>query len=141
MLQQLVHKDKYWRAVAYTICKDKYLADDLVQDMYLRMYNKDKEVKDYYIVVTLRNLFLDHCRKPIVHNIDDLIHLEENINKFEICDNSLNIINSLSWLERELLELSYNQSLRDIEKEFNINYAFVHRTIKKARKKWQRKKV
>lgn len=51
-----------------SICKDIHLANDIVQDMYLRLNKyldkpekiiKDGEVNSYFIYITLRNLFYD----------------------------------------------------------------------------------
>ena len=39
MLNEICKKDKYWRTIAFAICKDKDLADDLVQDMYVKLHN------------------------------------------------------------------------------------------------------
>ena len=33
--------DKFFREKAFLICKDKYDADDLVQEMYLKLYRYD----------------------------------------------------------------------------------------------------
>ncbi len=54
--------------MAMSICKDINLANDIVQDMYLRLNKyldkpekiiKDGEVNSYFIYITLRNLFYD----------------------------------------------------------------------------------
>ena len=54
--------------MARSICKDVNLANDLVQDMYLRVNKyvdnpekiiKDGQVNSYFIYITLRNLFYD----------------------------------------------------------------------------------
>lgn len=54
--------------MAMSICKDVHLANDIVQDMYLRLNRyidnpekiiKDGEVNSYFIYITLRNLFYD----------------------------------------------------------------------------------
>jgi RNA polymerase sigma factor (sigma-70 family) len=54
--------------MAMSICKDIHLANDIVQDMYLRLNKyldkpekiiKDGEVNSYFIYITLRNLFYD----------------------------------------------------------------------------------
>ena len=37
ILKELSSNDKKWRKIAYGICKDKQLADDLVQDAYLKL--------------------------------------------------------------------------------------------------------
>ena len=58
MIEQLAKKDTYWRRIAYNICKNKMLADDLVQDMYLALSNVTKEINDFYVIIVIRNIYL-----------------------------------------------------------------------------------
>jgi DNA-directed RNA polymerase specialized sigma24 family protein len=135
VLELLAKKDKYWREIAFKICKDKYLADDLVNDMYLQLAeNKtyDSTKGDWYIIIVIRNLFINHTKQRVEFSIDDVI-IKETQNYFEIDDNELELIKGLKWWERELLELSYDHSLRDLGEKLNINYAFIYRTIKRIR--------
>ena len=132
MLEVLAKKDAYWRKIAFNICKDKYLADDLVNDMYLKLATNEKAISDWYVVIVIRNLFIDSTKKKKETSIDDLTTKEVN-NNYEIDDNELQLIQGLKWWERELLELSFDHSLRELGEKLNINYAFIHRTIKRIR--------
>ena len=138
MLEELSKKDKQWRQIAFNICKNKYLADDLVQDMYFNLMNVEKEINDYYVVITILNLFRAHLRDE--KKIKTITYEDFRINQvapFEIDDNELLMINSLKWYEKELIEMSFDNSLRDIQKELNINYQFTNRILTKAKNKWQ----
>ena len=132
MLEVLSKKDDYWRKIALKICKDKYLADDLVNDMYLKLYNNEKANSDWYVIIVIRNLFLDSLKQKREISIDE-VTIKETHNHFEIDDNELELIKGLKWWERELLELSYDHSLRELGEKLNINYAFIYRTIKRVR--------
>ena len=132
MLEELSKKDEYWRQIAFKICKDKYLADDLVNEMYLKLYNNEKASIDWYVIIVIRNLFIDFTKQRIEISIDEITTKEIN-NTFEIDDNELELIKGLKWWERELLELSFDHSLRELGEKLNINYAFIHRTIKRIR--------
>ncbi len=132
MLEVLSKKDDYWRKIALKICKDKYLADDLVNDMYLKLYNNEKANSDWYVIIVIRNLFLDSLKQKREISIDE-VTVKETHNHFEIDDNELELIKGLKWWERELLELSYDHSLRELGEKLNINYAFIYRTIKRVR--------
>lgn len=68
MWEILIKRHKEWISMAMSICKDVHLANDIVQDMYLRLNRyidnpekiiKDGEVNSYFIYITLRNLFYD----------------------------------------------------------------------------------
>ena len=50
ILHEISLKDKEWRSFAYSLTKDKEKADDLVQEMYLRIYSKcqNKKLTDLY---------------------------------------------------------------------------------------------
>lgn len=132
MLEVLSKKDDYWRKIALKICKDKYLADDLVNDMYLKLYDNEKANSDWYVIIVIRNLFLDSLKQKREISIDE-VTVKETHNHFEIDDNELELIKGLKWWERELLELSYDHSLRELGEKLNINYAFIYRTIKRVR--------
>ena len=132
MLELLAKKDNYWRQIAYKICKDKYLADDIVNDMYLKLADNEKAKNDFYVVIVIRNLFIDTTKERKYITIDDNFTKEVNSN-YELDDNELQLIDSLEWWERDLIELSHDYSLRELGKKLNINYAFIHRTIKRVR--------
>lgn len=132
MLGLLAKKDNYWRQIAYKICKDKYLADDIVNDMYLKLADNEKAKNDFYVVIVIRNLFIDTTKERKYITIDENFTKEVNTN-YELDDNELQLIDSLEWWERDLIELSHDYSLRELGKKLNINYAFIHRTIKRVR--------
>jgi DNA-directed RNA polymerase specialized sigma24 family protein len=135
MLEELAKKDIQWRQVAFSICKDRSLTDDLVQDMYLKAVKYNKPLNDAYIYFIIKSLFLDHCRKKRKNvSLEDLHFLKDDISTFEIDDSELEIINrykKLDWKQQQLIEESYYNSLRQIEKNFPlINYAYAYRQIK-----------
>lgn len=131
MLHELAKKDKYWRKIAFNICKDKFLADDLVNDMYLALANCNKEINDFYVIVVIKNLFLYHIKQ---NKMIDLELVKEPITEiFEIDDNEKEILDSLKWWEVELIEMNQQYSLREMQQQLNINYAFIYRTIKKIK--------
>ena len=62
MLEVLAKKDSYWRSIAFNICKDRMLADDLVSEMYIRLMDCKKEINDFYVIVTIKNIFLQEIK-------------------------------------------------------------------------------
>ena len=136
ILNELSKKDKEWRKAAYLICKDKMMADDLVQEMYLRLMNRTKW-NDYFVYITLRNLFLDRLRKEKDVRINELHYLEDRTEVFEPDDEEQKVLDAfdeLDWVQKELLlERANGMSLRDIQKRYNINYGFTYRETTKAK--------
>ena len=140
MLEQLAKKDNYWRTVALNISKDRSLADDIVQEMYIKLSDVTKEINDYYVIITILNLFRAHkneVKRDRYKNMpfDDFRITQEEI--FEIDDEEQLFLDSLKWYEKELIEMSYSNSLRYIQKQLNINYQFTNRVLTKAKLKWQ----
>ena len=69
ILAELSKRNDEWLRIAYSICKDKHLSNDLVQKMYLRMrryitnpekIKKDGKINSLYIYVTIKNIFYQH---------------------------------------------------------------------------------
>lgn len=137
-LNDISKKDKYWRNISLAICKDKNLSDDIVQEMYLKVFELDKEITDYYVIIIIKNLFLDYCRKKNYDtSLDEVYNLSIDNSIYEINDDDYFILqkaNNLKWWRKKLLEENYDKSLREIEKEFKINYGFIYRELVKARK-------
>lgn len=93
MLDKLAENHNRWLKMAYSMCNDSYVAHDLVQDMYIRIFtyvkDESKVIKDdgsineSYIYVTLRNVYykwfnrkrkmeeLEFCEWDIIDNLID----------------------------------------------------------------------
>lgn len=139
MLNKLAKKDKLWRQIACKICGDKFLADDLVNEMYLRRFDNDRgqPTTDYYIVCTMKSIYLNMKQTNKLIAVADLAGPDVEQEAFEPDDKQQELIdkaNRLPYTKRELLELNYDNSLRDIEKKFGVNYTYCHRHINEARK-------
>lgn len=140
MLDELAKKDSQWRKAAFNICKDKMLADDIVQDMYIYFSNKNKTVNDYYVVRKLMGLFIDYIRtnKKTI-SLEAMHYLEDRNKPFEPNDEEYEILlrfYGLHWREQQLIIEHHvnDKSLRKIEEEFPmINYGHVFRTIRKSK--------
>lgn len=137
MIEYISKKDNQWRSIALSICKDKMLADDIVQEMYIKVYDCQKEINDFYVIRIIRNLFLDHVKAKKNVSINEFYHLEEKNNNFEPTDYELEIIKQcekLPFLQNGLLKESYDLSVRQISKKYkHIDYGLIHRELNKAR--------
>jgi DNA-directed RNA polymerase specialized sigma24 family protein len=129
MIYELAKKDAQWRKMSYQICKDRDLADELTQEMYLKLQNKIKPLSDGYIFVTLRSLFYDYLKN---NNI-----LIDDFSKFEVIDEEYiegidytELSKDLTWYERTIFELSTLNGQRALGRETGIPLQTIHRVNK-----------
>ncbi len=141
MLDELCKRDKEWRKMAFHICKSKELADDIVQDMYIKFSNYNKQLNDYYIFFAIKSIFLDYLRKEKTK-----VELNENLCNFDEYDyESDNLkeltlikVKELPYFERELLTVTQEISQRQLARETDISFVVINQTIKNTKKQlWQ----
>jgi RNA polymerase sigma factor (sigma-70 family) len=138
MLETLALKHKLWVRMARGICKDNFLADDIVSEMYLKLKDYDKELNDFYIYVTLKSVWLDWIKRE-----SNLRHseLHDNINIDEVeKDLIYEVPDYLTWVEKQILTLRYDKTAKEIEKQYHINQRTVFRIQQKAKEKINGKK-
>ena len=136
MLEELCKRDKDWRKIAFKICKDELLADDLVQESYLKAYNINKQINDFYFILIIKNTFLDYLRQKKTVSIENFYNFKTPEN-FELDDKQLKVVKECYWVAKDLLLMSEDKSIRKIAQELNVNYRFIYRVIEKEKKKWQ----
>ena len=145
ILEELAKKDKYWRQAAFNISKDKNISDDLVQEMYLKIYRislkKYLEINDFYVVRILLNTYLDHLKEnKKTISTEAITDLESRYFKFEPDDKEKFILDNLTFLEKEILTLKQDVSYHEIQRKFNINYQFARRIVLEAQNKYGKTK-
>lgn len=133
MIEQLALKHDLWVKMARGICKDSYLADDLVSEMYLKLNDYNKDVNEYYVYFTIKHLFINWLREEGKYKAIDLAHDLQEEEK-EIVYN-VKIPDCITWVEKQVLLLRQNQSHRDIERQYHINKDKVKRIEQKAKQK------
>lgn len=146
MLEELAKQDSKWRDIAYKICGCRYLADDLTQEMYIKVHKYQlKELKTGYIVTILKYLFYDIKDPRKKTKYDNFSYIDEGSSALNslvsyqnegVDDTDQKIIEdffSLPWFQQEfILETEY-KSLRQIQEETGIKYSYVHAKTKEAR--------
>ena len=136
-INEVVKHNEKWLKIAETMCRDYDLAQDLVQEMYLKLI-KYESINDALVGITLRNLWLDTFKYKKTHETFSIDseefagELASNESEFEVEDHHLKYIerfNELPYRQQELILESYDFSIREIAETFNINRTFVHRQI------------
>ena len=140
MLEELAKRDKDWRKMAFHICKCHDTADDIVQDMYLKFANYDKNVNDFYIYFAIKSIWLDRLKDKKTKTVE----LIDNFNIFadtydfdldEIKEITLKKVKHLPFFERELLIVTTQEmSQRELSRQTGINLLVIQKTVKKTKK-------
>ena len=97
--------------------------------MYLKLHDCKKQINDYYVILTIRSIFLDIKRKPQNTELFDF-SLGDNSSSFEPNDYEQHILDEfdkLKWIEKEFIEESYHKSYREIANDLKgVGYNFVY---------------
>jgi DNA-directed RNA polymerase specialized sigma24 family protein len=140
ILDELAKKDAQWRKMAFQICKDKDLANELVQEMYLKLYQNTNLIKDGYIYTVLRNLFYDYTKqqKDLIVDFSNIEILDDG-DYIEPIDYKA-LIKGLTWYERTMFELSTLVGQRELSRQTGIHIQTIHRINKMVKSKIYGKK-
>jgi hypothetical protein len=148
MIEVLAKKDSYWRKMAFNICKDTSTADDLVNDMYLKLYDCKKEINDGYVYRVINSIFIDNKRKT--KNIIDLdisniliqeIDTEIDFEAEKEYKATKKVFCTLKKHEQIIIKYSYEDGLRKFSRDSEISIF----TVQKIRNKlknlaWEERK-
>ena len=144
-LEQLSLNDKTWRKMALQMVKDKDIADEIVQEMYLK-FESLKTDKQGYIYSILRNIFYDTLKsKEVLENdfsryeTTDDEYQEPTIDTFRTKEEFKELLQPLTWYERTTFELSNQHGQRKLSRMTGIRLQTIHEINKKVKKQiaWQ----
>lgn len=143
MLEKLAENHKKWVAIAYNMCKCKDKANDIVQDMYLKMHELNKYVDDGYIYFIIRSIFIDSKRnqKEYIQNSIDIDRIRtlneyssENEFNTELKRKCFDVAYSkLEKHEKVIIHFSSNLGLREFARESGISISLIQKTKRKLK--------
>ena len=143
MLEKLAENHKKWIAIAYNMCKCKDKANDIVQDMYIKMYELNKSVDDGYIYFVIRSIFIEEKRKQKefpteIENIDYYLSFnnkENNYNTFEDLKKECydNAYKKLEHHEKVIIHFSSTMGLREFARNSEISISLIQKTKRKLK--------
>lgn len=134
---------------------DRDTAQDLVQDMYLRMYKyvenperimyNEDEVNTYFVFVVLRNLFISSQKSMSFDQLEDIDgEIEEPNYDYENAYNRLldelwEEVESWHWYDTKLFKLYHNtdMTIKRISEETKISERSIWNTLDNGRKRIQ----
>lgn len=136
--EQYVHMYRF----AYLRLNDHYLAEEIVQDVFLLAYKKIKELRDCqnpqgWLVKTLGNTIM-HALRTKQFIMSHFVEFDEGIEPsgYDI-DSDLGLREQLSPEEWKLLSMIYNEgySIDEAARMFGIKFETCRKRILRARKK------
>jgi RNA polymerase sigma factor (sigma-70 family) len=157
LLEKLAERDADWMRMAQSFGLTKEWARELVQEMYLKLYDKttyekikygDDDVNTFYVYITLRNLYYDQKRTKVTLQeiqedfTDDVLEignckeiLEELLTEVE------QTLEGMHWYDKKIFEIYYgdNETIRELSEGSKISQSSIFNTIKNVRTKIQQK--
>ena len=142
-------KNDDWIRIAISFGLNKQTAEDLVQEMYIKIFLKLKdgtdimydnnEINYYYIFNTLRWLFLDLKRKHkniYKISIDNLQIEAYDVNYDETVKKVQEALSNMYWYDRKVFEVINNgESVAEFSRKSLIEYYELYNTHKKVKNK------
>lgn len=150
LLALLAARHNDWLTMARSFGLATQDAEDLVQDMYIKMYNfttaekiqYNDDINTFYVYVTLRNLFYDNKKAEVpkvsIDLIRNLAEEEEQYDKeaLEILINEISqCVEDLHWYDKKIFEIYYGrgETIRQLSKGSKISSSSIFNTIKNVR--------
>ena len=153
VLEKLFKRHKDWCNIVESFGCNSETAEDIVQEMYLKIgklvaNGKDisfgDDVNHFYIFRTLTTLFLDHKRKDnrsgiILEEIE--AEQDEEVDYDSKYQKVLDALEDLYWYDRKVFEIVEDgESISELSRKTNISYYSLYNTYKKV-KKYLKKKL
>lgn len=119
MLNELVKHQEQLFKMAVSICKDKDIAEDVLQDTYLKLYESGKrfdEVNTGYIYFTMKSVFLDSVKNTSTKN--RFLPTDNFINVVEEKQTEINVIyKNLTYFEKRLIDALFGREITNDKNE------------------------
>jgi DNA-directed RNA polymerase specialized sigma24 family protein len=148
-LENIFKKHKDWVDIVQTFGCNRETAEDLVQEMYIKIQLKinegldisfgDDDINHIYVFKTLRSLFLDLKRKEKNIYLESEGLLEDvesdfSLNNFDkVYDQVKEELNKMYWYDKKIFELIDNgKSIAKLSRETNISYYSLYNTYRKV---------
>jgi len=155
-IEVIFKKHNDWVDIVQTFGCNKETAEDLVQEMYIKVQIKinngldisfgDEDINHIYVFKTLRTLFLDLKRKEknIYFESDEVLDDVESdfsIDNFdEVYDQVKGELKKMYWYDRKIFDLIDNgKSIAELSRDTNISYYSLYNTYRKVIEKLKEK--
>ena len=146
----LAKKHKTWINIVLSFGCSKTIAEDIVQEMYIKILLKlengldimyEDEINYYYIFKVLKTLYIDLKRKGKnikIINIEDtnLSQYDYDVDYDEAYDIVKDELKNMFWYDRKVFEIiNEGESIADFSRNSYIEYYSLYNTYRKVKDK------
>ena len=152
ILKQIANKHKDWINIVRSFGCNNETAEDIVQEMYIKVQLKLEEGLDIrygdddfnysYVFRILRNLFIDLKRKESkvhivdIDNVEEEFVVDENTDYDKALEKIQNQMDQLFWYDKKVYQIiDDGSSIADLSRKTHIPYYSLYNTFKKVRQK------
>lgn len=149
IIKKIFEKHESWIGIVSSFGCNKVTAEDIVQEMYIKILLKlkdgldiiyvDEEVNYYYIFKTLRTLFIDLKRKEknlTYQEINNCMLLSQDANFKSVYEDVQNTLNELYWYDKKIFDIiNSGETIASLSRKTGIKYYSLYNTYKKVKEK------
>jgi len=154
-LEKVFSKNKDWVRICMSFGCNKTTAEDLTQEMYLKLatllqnnqsldiYYDESQINHFYIYRILRSLFIDLCRKEAKITKVNIEYLEkfveeEEIEEYKDIEGKMkeldSVLDKIYWYDKKVFDLiSGGMSIAELSKNSGISYYSLYNTYKNVK--------
>jgi DNA-directed RNA polymerase specialized sigma24 family protein len=150
LVLEIIHeRHEEWVYMVRAFGCNEDTAEDIVQDMYLKMHKiissgknvmyNNEEVNTYYILKTLKSIFIDKTRKEKQNVSIDYeteayhIQVEDTPDYEDTHDRIVNELEKLYWFDQKVFEIvSDGVKISELSRKTTIPYYTLYNTYKKV---------
>jgi len=146
-IELLYKKHKTWIKIVKSFGCNNAIAEDIVQEMYVKiiikvndgldiMYNKN-EINYYYIFRTLNSLHIDLQRKKkniYIEGLENILNKEDAPNYEAVYDEIQKELDKMYWYDKRIFELiNSGESIASLSRKTHIAYYSLYNTYTKVK--------
>tara|TARA_R110000782_G_scaffold11141_1_gene34213 strand:+ start:74 stop:553 length:480 start_codon:yes stop_codon:yes gene_type:complete len=146
----LAKKHKTWIEIVCSFGCNKTIAEDIVQEMYIKVLLKlengldimyEQEINYYYIFKVLKTLYIDLKRKGkniTIVNIEDtnLSQYDYDVDYDQAYDKIKGELSNMFWYDRKVFEIvNEGESIAEFSRKSYIEYFSLYNTYRKVKEK------
>ena len=137
-----------WLEIVESFGCNKWTAEDIVGEMYLKLdrvikqgkdITRDGEINYFYVFKVLTSIFLDLKRKEAKYTLVELNDYNDPNNEIEVdylknYERILETLHGLYWYDQKVYEIvESGESISELSRKTNISYYSLYNTYKKVK--------